>query len=250
MLFRMWESNDINIDTGFCGREGDEMPEQIEKKQFIFLLSQTFLLKGVSENWISFLLEQGEWVVFQKKDKIYDRNQYRKSIGIILDGSVAILKGLDKKPVLFNVLHKGEIFGGAALFHEESNFIAEIYAKERCTILFLSQELLSRIFQKENRIAENYIRFLSNSLLYLNRKIDGFTAKDAEHTLSQYLLSRVFLEEKQELDLEYNLSQLAEYLNISRASLYRSIKVLSQKKVIQKEKKKIKVLDLDKLRSL
>ena len=57
-----------------------------------------------------------------------------------------------------------------------------------CTVLFLPQETLTAFMKRDFRVAENYIRFLSDRLRFLNRRIAGFTGGAADRRLARYLL--------------------------------------------------------------
>ncbi len=211
------------------------------------ILSKTFLFQGISSESILPLIENPmtEIIQFQKGDTVYDRLHYRKSIGLVIKGSVIVEKDYrEGRKVIMNTLHEGEIFGGAAVFHDENAFIGTITAREKCEVFFMSQPLLLELFEKDIQIAVNYISFLSKSLLFLNRRIDGFAQGDTEEKVIQFLLNNGNgIGAFSEVELEYSYTKLSEFLNIGRASLYRTLDELEKNGLLKREGRKITILN-------
>ena len=91
--------------------------------------------------------------------------------------------------------------------------------------------------QDDAKIALNYIRFLSGRIQFLNRKIDSFTAPDAEQALLSYL------GQKPQGRVEgISMVKLCEILNIGRTSLYRVMQQLEDSGKIKREGKTIWLL--------
>lgn len=186
---------------------------------------------------------------YEKGEVIYSRNSYNRSIGIILEGSVRVFKELaDGRSIIINTLDKGAIFGAAALYNDDREYVSELRALGHCRILFFSQRLISRGIERDHRLAENYIRYLSERILFLNRKLSFLTAGTAEERLANFVLDNVSSNEFTELPLP--MTQLASMLNVSRASLYRAIDALTDMGAIEKNNKKIRIADAEKIKAI
>lgn len=224
-----------------------------DAEMIVDILKNTALFHNIPLELIYYAVNspKSEWKIFQKKEVIYDQRHFKKSLGILLKGRAVVSKGAtDGKKILFNTFYTGDLFGGTAVFQETETFIAEIRAEGECCVFFICQELLSELFCKDVRVVENYIRFLSKSLLFLNKKIDSFTAEDSLGKLVGYLLQRCEMQVEDEvLEAEYSLTGLAKHLNMGRASLYRAIDELTASNLLERYGKQLKVPNIDALKA-
>lgn len=213
-------------------------------------IMRTVLFHGIAESVLEKMVSGSECeIVNYEKDRlIYSRNSFRRCLGIILDGTVRVLKeNADGHYIIINTLGAGSIFGAAALYNDEKEYATELRVVEPCRIIFFTQRLISRGIERDHRLAENYIRYLSERILFLNRKIGFLTAGTAEQRLASFLADN--LSESNFTELPLSMTQLASELNISRASLYRAVDSLVEGGAVQKEGKKYRVVDKRKLKS-
>ena len=143
--------------------------------------------------------------------------------------------------MVMNRLTTGEVFGAAALFGEAESYVTEIAALRPCVVLCLSQELVTGWMRAHFPVAENYIRFLTGRIRFLNGKIAGFTGGQADERLTGYLLAH--RGEDGQVTLPGSLLELAQSLNIGRSSLYRSLDALTQSGAIRRQGRRIYVDD-------
>lgn len=171
---------------------------------------------------------------------IYNAAKYEKSLGFILSGSVVIATADSTKKTLLKTLGPGEVFGAASLFGNDAEYVTQIIAKNATTAAFFTQSSISEIIASDSRAAINYIHFLSDRIRFLNNKILAFTSGNAETRLAR------FIEKLPETDgivtLPFGLTQLADSLDIGRASLYRAFDTLVLTGCIKRNGKKITVL--------
>ena len=193
-------------------------------------LAQFPLFEGLTSEDLARIaarLEQPQ--TFAKGDVIYRSDEFRRAIGLVIDGSVVV----QKQTLMMNRLVCGDMFGVAALFGGDDTYATQITAEEKTRILFLSQETVSALLAEHPKLAENYIRFLSGRIRFLNRKVAALTAGSAEHRLYQYLLSHS--DGQGRLQLPPSMVELAHTLNIGRSSLYRSLDALQQAGVLLRD---------------
>lgn len=133
-------------------------------------------------------------------------------------------------------LFKGDVFGCAALF--ESDLVTDISAITDCTLLCISADDMQEIFQKQPRLAVNYIKYLSGKIRYLNQRIGDFAFGTAEEKVMR------FLRENAGCDgvVRIKMTLLAEQLGMGRTSLYRALDSLQKDKKILRNKNKIEIL--------
>ena len=164
-------------------------------------------------------------------------------IGIVIGGSATIYA--DSKPYspMLRILPQGSEFGVASLFSNGYHTTCVI-ANEDCTVCYISKRMLEMLFEHEPQVSLNYIKFLSGRVTFLNKKLSTYTKNSAEEKLAYYLFES---EPDADGNISVNYSQLAEILNIGRASLYRSLDKLSLNGLIERTSKSIKIINKDKL---
>ena len=183
---------------------------------------------------------------FEKGETVYSGKSFSRSLGVLLDGSLRVTKDTaDGRSMIISTLTPGSLFGAAALFNDEEQYVTNISALETSRLVFFSQRLVERMIRREPQIAENYIKYLSERILFLNKKLYLLTAGTAEQRLAGFLLDNLPLGQAAELPLPMN--KLASALNISRASLYRAMDALCGCGAVVKTGKKICINDAERL---
>lgn len=192
------------------------------------LVSKTELFRGSPPSVLTRILAVSDCTAaeYEKNEVVYDKTNFYRSLGIVLEGRLRVTKeNADKRPIVMSTLQRGAMFGAAALFNSEPEYATKITAIERSRVLFLPQRLIKRMIEREPDIAENYIRYLSERILFLNRKIYFLTAGTAEQRLAGFLLDNLAVGEFSEMPM--TMHRLADALNMSRASLYRAFDELT-----------------------
>ena len=181
----------------------------------------------------------GEILLSAKEDPI--------GLAVLLAGSAQILSGDEKHPALLRTMSAGDSFGAASLFSGEKGYRTCVRALEDCRVLYLPTVLVQEICLHEPAAAQNYIIFLSNRIAFLNRKITAYTAGSALERLVLYLLHLPLGPDGSwKLDVPY--AKLSDQLGVGRASLYRAMDSLCADGLIQREKKKVTPLQMEKLK--
>jgi CRP-like cAMP-binding protein len=169
---------------------------------------------------------------------------YRRSLGLVLSGSVRVDKVSDRE-YLMTDLKKGGLFGAASLYDEpgETPLVTRLTARTDVRIVFFRGDLLRELMRADFLITENYIRFLTGRIKFLNDKIQRLIYTSADTALAHYLLEHA----GDGGTISPNLSALADELAIARASLYRSLRTLEENGCLKKSGRKITILDREAL---
>jgi len=103
-----------------------------------------------------------------------------RSLGILLKGEVKIcLPGRDGPGPVINRLKAVSMFGAAGLFGGEEPFPTDIIAARDSLVLFVTEQEMLSCMRQHFQVAEHYIRFLSDRIRFLNRRIAGYTGGPA-----------------------------------------------------------------------
>ena len=173
---------------------------------------------------------------YEKGTIIYDSTLARRALALVLEGDVRVLHGR----VVMNDLHPGDVFGAAALFGADEPYPSQVVALTRCRMAFFEQEAVAALMAAHPRIGENYVRFLSDRIRFLNRRLSALTAGQADGKLWRFLLTH--RDADGAVRLAGGMTELAESLDMGRSSLYRSLQALTAAGKIRRQGKTIIVL--------
>lgn len=184
---------------------------------------------------------------YDKTQLVYGKTEFTRSLGVVLSGSLRVTKSGDGgHSIIMSTLSAGSVFGAAALFTDQAEYAADIHAVSDAQIVFFTQRLVQRMMRYDAQIAVNYIRYLSERIRFLNRKLYFLSSGTAEQRLASFLLDNLPEGEASELPMPLNKLSLA--LNVSRASLYRAFDALSEEGAIEKNGKSICINDAERLK--
>lgn len=166
----------------------------------------------------------------------------QRRIGILLKGTALVTTPDPSKETLLRFLEPEEPFGISNLFLD-APFVSIIRAHGSCKAFFVSKEAVCALLEEDRSFLYEYLAFLSGRICYLNRKIGYLTAGNAERRLALYLSSY----QSDSFTLKTSISALSELLDVGRASLYRAFDKLCEDGLIEKEGRRIHVLNTEAL---
>lgn len=178
---------------------------------------------------------------------IYSAENYRRSVGYILDGAIRVSKtAQDAHRYIMNTLNPGSCFGAAAVFCDCGDYVTVLEALAPCRIVFFPQALLESLMTESPAAAMNYVAFLSDRIRFLNGRIQGLISASAGEALAGFLLDAAAeASGVTTVRLGSSLSALADRLNIGRSSLYRALGELERLALIARDGRNIRILDPD-----
>lgn len=184
---------------------------------------------------------------YKKGQLVYTKTDFSRSLGIVLSGSLRVTKGnTGGHAMIMSTLGSASLFGAAALYNDEPEYAADIFALCDTQIVFFEQRLVHRMLRFEPQIAVNYIKYLSDRIVFLNKKMYFLSSGTAEQRLASFLLDNLPVGQPAELPMQLNKLSLA--LNVSRASLYRAFDALEESGAIVKEGRSVCVNDAERLK--
>lgn len=175
---------------------------------------------------------------YKKGELIQD---YPNEMGIVLKGKIEVQKNLyTGKKVIMNQLREGSLFGIASLFQNNNYKMTTLLAKSDTTALFIEEDFLLHWFHQEPIFLKNYLAYMNQRIYFLNQRIECFAHEQIRDRFIEFLeQQRVQQQNPQQVDLFLSKSELADYLAISRASLYRIITTLELEGYIRVKKNKV-----------
>ena len=174
---------------------------------------------------------------YKSSDTIVRAGEPGGRLCFLLSGRVSVYRTGGEKPVMINQLRAGDCFGAASLFTDDPA-PTEIIAETDCKISVVERNTLSHLFTSCPATALNYIRFISEKLVFLNRRVRDFSAATSDEKTACLLLNEA--DENGVVKLR-NVTALIKTINLSRASFYRSVATLLSRGIIEKEGKLITI---------
>lgn len=162
----------------------------------------------------------------KKGESVFARIGTEPALGWLLDGTAQEWQG----GVRLSVPDAGDLFGVAALYGDGKTVPVRAVAVTECRVLLLSQKTVSNWMALYPRIADNYVRFLSDRIRFLQGYLFTLTGEQTEEKLWRYLTA--FRDRQGVVRLPERMSQLAQTLHMGRSSLYRSLDQLESAGVI------------------
>lgn len=194
-----------------------------------------FLMNGLTVEEIEICtdLADVQLQIYEKGDIIYDRKNVCRALAFVLEGRARVSHGR----VIMNDLMAGDVFGAAALYGSSEPYPSTVVAITDCRIALIPQETVSKWMAAVPKVGENYVRFLSDRIRFLNRRLSTLTAGQSDGKLWRYL--QAHKDEDGVVTVSGGMTGLAERLDMGRSSLYRSLDVLLEAGRIRRNGKQI-----------
>lgn len=205
-------------------------------------LRNNMLFKNADDEKIAKYISGEKYSIrsFSAGEEILSHDRLNVPIGFILEGVATVTSADGGKNVLLRTVGAGAVFGISTLYAAEAPFPTNVRAKNACKVLLVQSDAIRSLIEHDRGAMIGFMSFLSDRIVYLNKKINAFTAGSAERRLSLFLADN-------ETDGVYSsgvsISALADMLDISRASLYRAFDKLEGEGFIEKHDKTIIIKD-------
>ncbi len=208
------------------------------KKETAFL-SNTFLFRGMDEAEAATLLSDlpAKSILCQRGEAV----EIEHAVAFIYSGECEIIRRGERERLILNVLKKSDSFGILSVFCNES-VPTSILAKKETQILYLTRETLIALTERSHAVAMNIIRFLSDRVCFLNRKIATLGSATVEEKCISFLAEEI---EKNGSRFPFQAAKAARKIGAGRASLYRALNTLVNNGVLLHEDGAIQILKPD-----
>lgn len=144
---------------------------------------------------------------------------------VLLSGRAAVFTISHGRHAVTRTLNRGDICGVTTIFGDGAP-VSIVKADVTCRGLIIPRETVLKFMQESFSFTEAYLRFLTDRIRFLNRRIGNYTEDSADQRLLYYLQEGangdgIFT-------LDGSMSVLAQTLHIGRSSLYRAFETLVQ----------------------
>jgi CRP-like cAMP-binding protein len=213
------------------------------------ILTKSPLFLGISPEDLFDLLSKGLYQKknYQKGEVVALREDPCNYLMIILKGSVrGEMLDYSGKTIKIEDINKPRAIASAFLFGKKNEFPVDVIANEDSELLFISKSAVIQMFRQNLQFLNNYLDSISNRAQFLSNRIYFLSFKTIKGKLAQYILS---LSKHRNPNIVFPGTQqeTAEFFGVTRPALARVIGELERDQVIQVKRKKITILDREKL---
>lgn len=185
-------------------------------------------------------------------DCIISKDETPQYIGIALSGTLGIYTdNYYGKPTLIGIADKNYLFGFIAHFYHSARSITTLYARNACKI---ARFIIPSKMAGSEFVAKTAACIISNIFAILTTHIEhDFTRMylighySIKVRLARYLLNEYDNHHALEFECPYNKTELASFLGVYRTSLNHEIKKMCDLNIISFDKKRFRIIALDKL---
>lgn len=215
-------------------------------------LSKSDLFQGVDkEDLDSIISKYASVKSFVKGEYIFSKGQEPEYMYILLDGALTVFSDdyNGKRELLASFKEEGVLFAEVYLYLRKKFYHFSAVADEDTKVLAISRDFFKHMMDLGDPgriIIENYLNILSEKLYFFNQKIRILSAFSLRQKLARYLIENSM--GQQNFDLEFNREDLADYLATTRPSVSRELSKMEEEGLIEVNRSKVKILDLENLK--
>jgi signal-transduction protein with cAMP-binding, CBS, and nucleotidyltransferase domain len=210
------------------------------EQRIVDFLAETDLFKNVKKRNLEKMVSHGNLrIAHYEKGRVVRDKISAGELTVILCGTVSVMNS----NAAMRQMAKGSVFGVAGLFGGSGSH-TKITAKTRVDTVNIPEKAVRNLLENDSVAALNYICFLTDRINFLNSVIDRYTGSGVEENLKKYL-ENVY--ERQGDEFNLNVSAVAKKLNVGRRSVYRGLNSLTERGILKKDGKNIKILQPERL---
>ena len=190
------------------------------------ILSECPLFTGIKqEEFDTMLSSLAARVVEYKKDNyIYMSGSIMSEIGIVLSGSVIIIKeDYWGNRTIISRMSASDMFAESFAFTAGEKLSISVVAAENAEILFIDCKNIINIDASPCRfhtvLINNMVRILAGKNVMLMQKIDHLSCRNTRDKLLSYLSAQALEQKSKAFTIPYNRQELADYLCIDRSAM-------------------------------
>jgi len=213
------------------------------------LLSKSTLFQGVRADQLSSLFGGINYQTkkYQKGEMIALRDDPCNHLMIVINGSVkGEMLDFSGKTIKIEDIEAPRAIASAFLFGKNNRLPVDIIANEDVQLLMIPKSSVIQLFRENQAFLNNYLNSISNRAQFLSNRLYFLSFKTIKGKLAQYILS---LSQPGESHVTFTKTQqeMAEFFGVTRPSLARVIGELEREGVIQVVRKKITIINREKL---
>jgi len=218
-------------------------------KKYIKQLQKNALFKDFVEADLDSVIKclSSKVDVFKKKDVILLQGDPVHFVGIVLSGSIQIIKE-DMEGNVNIIAHLGinDIFAEAFACADIIECPVTVQAIEDCEILFIDYKKIIKTCHKacifHSSLIENMLSVIAKKNITLNQKIEILSKRTTREKLLAFFDNQIQVTHSKKFIIPYNREGLANYLCVDRSALSRELCNMRDEGLIKFVKNEFEIL--------
>ncbi len=179
---------------------------------------------------------------YNKEDMVFNEGDTCNHISLILEGKISIRTySVNGSEEIINNLFPGDIFGDIICFAENKKYIGHVISDKASLIAHISKENWLNILSENSSILLNFLENITNKTYKTKMENKILAHKNIEDRI-YYFLNTKINNQKNNIVIIKNVTELAKILNLPRPSVSRSLTKMEEKGLIKRNKNRIEVL--------
>lgn len=211
--------------------------------------------KELNPEHSNFICEHTLMKTLEKDESVYFQNDPANSVYFLKEGKVRISK-FDKngEEFLVAILGKGEIFGEASITENSTRQEAAI-VEEKATYCVMGDEDFKGLLLTAPELSFKFSQMWLNNLLHTQNRLKDFSLKNNKQRIIDFLKEPALLNNAQingkiVINESFTHQKIAQLTSTNRQEVSMVFSELKKKKIIDYDRKTIKILDLQQLQKL
>lgn len=191
--------------------------------------------------------------IYNKGDVIYHEKNRISGCYCVTKGIIKVYKtGIDGKEQIIGFAKKGDIIGFRSVLSSEPA-CTSTKVIEDCAVCFIPANLIFQFIQNNSTFSLNLLKLICKELETANSYITDIAQKSVKERLAEILLKlqREFgVNNENYIQINLSREELANMVGTATESVIRLLSEFKNEKLIELQTKKIKLLEINKLKAL
>lgn len=185
---------------------------------------------------------------FQKGDYIAHRGKVARDLSMLVQGSVKTEIVFESGITYTSRIHTSPYpIGALALFARPNHYRADIIALDNCSTISVSRDNIEEQMSKCRVFMRNFLAYGTTKFDLFTSHLTILTHKNLKSRLAFYILT---LTKDRKFQFDKTLDQIATYLCTERPSLSRTLRQLSDEKIISYRNGKGEIINIMAIKGL
>ena len=222
-------------------------------KNYKKVLIQSKLFNGINEAEINAMINCLSPIKkeYEKNEYIYHCGENIKFMGLVLKGSVHILKeDYWGNRTIISEISEGEIFGEAYACSERRILSVNVVAAQKVSVLYISIDKILKVCSSccvyHAILIQNLINILADKNINLTNKIEYISQRKLRDKILSYLSDMSEKQESSEFTISFSRQELADYLSVDRSALSNQLCKLRDEGILDFNKNHFKLKERQK----
>ncbi|OPZ86615.1 MAG: Nitrogen fixation regulation protein FixK [Firmicutes bacterium ADurb.Bin419] len=185
--------------------------------------------------------------VFTKDSYIFTAEGIVNDVGIVLSGSVNIIKEdfWGNRAILAKT-QSGELFGEAFSFAGAKRLPVSVVAAEKTEVLFVDFKKITTTCSSScnfhTQLISNILKILAQKNIMLTQKLEHIVKRTTREKLLSYLSEQAIKHASNNFTIPFNRQELADYLSVDRSAMSNELSKLRDEGILEFSKNNFKLI--------